>query len=115
MVIFFWFVFSLFAGAIAHNKRRSGIGFFLLAVVLSPFVGIIAALIASPGAPDRSGQKKCPQCAEWVMRQAKVCKHCGTQFDEARAEPDEKPCPHCGQGLSATASTCGKCGRILSA
>jgi hypothetical protein len=41
-----WLALSILAGIIANRKGRSGIGFFLLSLVLSPLVGIIAALVA---------------------------------------------------------------------
>lgn len=110
-ILLLWLAFSTIAGMIAHNRRRSGIGFFLLAVALSPLVGILAAIVVQPGVPDRTGQKKCPQCAEWISKEAKLCKHCGTPFDQTDATT-AKTCPYCGHTLSATASTCGKCGRI---
>ena len=31
-----------------------------------------------------AGGKKCPQCAEIVKEQAKVCRFCGHEFPEAR-------------------------------
>ena len=42
-----WVFLSIGAGAIAGSKGRSAGGFFLLSLVLSPVVGIIAALVAS--------------------------------------------------------------------
>lgn len=79
-----WFALSLVAGAIAGNKGRSGFGFFVLSILLSPLVGILAAFAASP---DHEKIKKntiedgegrtCPYCDEIIKPAAKVCKHCG--------------------------------------
>ena len=84
-----WLFFSIIAGIIAGNKGRSGFGFFLLAALLSPLIGIIAALIASENKDAveskkiNSGEnKKCPFCAELVKAEAKICKHCGKEFPE---------------------------------
>jgi hypothetical protein len=72
-VIFWWFVLSGVAGAIASNKGRSGPGFFFLSLALSPLLGIIIALVVKL---DRSAveqmavasgdSRKCPFCAELI-------------------------------------------------
>jgi hypothetical protein len=32
---------------------------------------------------DTDSTKQCPDCAETVLAEAHVCKHCGYRFDEA--------------------------------
>lgn len=85
MVFFFWFVFAIAVGVFASNRGRSGIGWFLLSLVISPLLGLIfvavmknlAAEKASANAtPGPSSHVKCPACAEWVLPEAKICKHC---------------------------------------
>lgn len=62
--------------------------------------GVAAALIGSltllqsakptsdPIAAAKSGTKKCPDCAETILADAKVCKHCGYRFaPPASSEP----------------------------
>ena len=46
--VVFWLFFSIIAGVIATRKGRSGIGFFFLSILLSPLIGIISAIIATP-------------------------------------------------------------------
>ena len=72
-IFIIWLFLSVVAGVIASNKGRSGIGFFLLSVILSPLIGIIAALVAGANKANveekkmSSGEsKKCPYCAEIV-------------------------------------------------
>jgi hypothetical protein len=85
MEIFIIYVlFSVVAGFIASKKGRSGFGFFLLAFLLSPLVGVIAALIVSENTRSVEDQavasgssRKCPSCAELIKFEAIVCRFCG--------------------------------------
>lgn len=48
------------------------------------------------GAPDpNAGQKKCPACAEWILAEAKKCKHCGEVIAPPKPpEPRPPPAPN---------------------
>lgn len=121
MEIFFgWLIFSVVSGAIASAKGRSGIGYFLLSIVLSPIVGLIlaAALPRIEQAPnptgDGPGRIKCPDCAELILAEAKVCKHCGFRLDapapvaaEPIAESTEELMAKLGIGRDGDAFTYG--------
>lgn len=84
-VIVLWFALSVAAGVLASGKGRSGFGYFLLSVVLSPLIGLIFAAVvsnlkvktAAPAGPNADTHVKCPSCAEFVLPEAAVCKHCG--------------------------------------
>lgn len=107
MIYFFWFVFSILAGAIASSKGRSGFGFFLLSVFLSPLVGLIAA-IAFPrlDSSDKNSEARarCPECQELVLNTAIKCKHCG-----AALEPEDNRTTLCKTCKRVTKIGTGQC------
>lgn len=83
MVIFLlWLVFSVAVGMLAVKRGRSGLGWGFVALVFSPLIAVIFLLIArdlSPqnGMPTPETHVKCPDCREFVLRDARKCKHCG--------------------------------------
>jgi|GEM_PF-1389355 hypothetical protein len=99
-IVFLWFMFAVVAGVAASSRGRSGFGWFVLSVLLSPLIGILLVLVlpnlrtqqqaaqlaaaaaaasARPAEPviTEATHRKCPACAEWVLRDAFKCKHCG--------------------------------------
>ena len=78
-VFLFWFFFSVIVGIYAGNKGRSGIGFFLLSLIISPLLGILFAMVAkakNTNEPTLETHIKCPDCKEFVLKEARKCKHC---------------------------------------
>lgn len=78
-----WLFLAVVVGIIAANRGRSGFGWFLLSLAISPLIGgVLVLALGSPKAdPASDGEhKKCPACAEWVKREAVKCKHCGEQL-----------------------------------
>jgi hypothetical protein len=79
-----WLGLAVASGVIASSKGRSGLGYFILGLLL-PLIGVIIAIGVSsrvaPAPPQssapRRNEKKCPACAELILREAKKCKHCG--------------------------------------
>lgn len=68
-----WVVAAVLVGALAGQRERSGFGWFLLALVISPLLAGLGLLIAGTGAQ----QVRCPACRELVRADAVKCKHCG--------------------------------------
>lgn len=96
-----WLILSAVIGVLGSSFGRNGFGWFLLALLLSPLLGLILLLIvgkhrnliaqAAMAAVDNSRPKKtCPQCAEKILKEARICHYCGHDFAvEVRA--DERP------------------------
>lgn len=70
---------------IASSKGGSALIAFFVGLLFGPF-GIIAAFFMGSESAVEAGKiaagesKKCPRCAELVKTDAKVCKHCGNEF-----------------------------------
>lgn len=84
-IVFFWLLFSIAVGVYAGNKGRSGFGFFVLSILVSPIIGFIFAIAVDNlkdkrARPSPDTHVKCPDCRELVLKDAKRCKHCGVSL-----------------------------------
>lgn len=76
-----FFVLCIIVGIFASSRNRSGLGWFLISLLLSPILGFILVAVLGPVAketPVVKGPKTrpCPLCAEQVLFEAIRCKHC---------------------------------------
>lgn len=101
-ILVIWLLCAVGAAMIASSKGRSGGGWFVAGLLFSVFAILIVACLPSlstdpqhmpRGHVDqliRDGKlKKCPDCAEAVQPEAKVCRFCGHEFtnDEGPRKP----------------------------
>lgn len=91
-LVIFWILCGVVAAVIASSKGGNGAGGFLVGALLGP-LGIIISLFMGSEAGKIEKQvasgamKKCPKCAEAVLPEAAICKHCGHDFSaETRNE-----------------------------
>jgi len=89
-IIFFWFLFAIAVGMIASSRGRSGFGWFILACLISPLLAGIILLVSAnlrsqAPRPTPFTHVKCPDCRELILKDARVCRHCGCKLVVAEA------------------------------
>jgi hypothetical protein len=102
MLVVGWLIFSIVVGIGASGLGRSGFGWFVLAVVITPLLAVILLFLLPARTQaaetlEREDRVKCPQCAEPILREAKVCRFCGYKIqatdalETARSAATAKP------------------------
>jgi hypothetical protein len=81
-IALFWIIFSVVVGIAAGARARSSGGWCLLALIISPVLALILLVLLPnlKGRPTPATHVKCPDCAELVLKDARVCKHCGCRL-----------------------------------
>jgi uncharacterized membrane protein YiaA len=85
--LFVWLLLAILIGVWAANRGRSGFGYFVLALLLSPLIGFIIVAVIGPSRDavearqlESGDSKRCPQCAELIRAQAMKCRYCGSEL-----------------------------------
>jgi hypothetical protein len=80
-ILLFWLVGAIVVAIAAGARGRSGLGWFVLAVILSPLIALVLVLVmpnlklaaaAAAGMPSPATHVKCPDCRELVLMEARV-------------------------------------------
>ncbi len=89
--VLFWFVFAFAPAILASRKGRSAVGWFLLALLISPVLTLIfvAVLPDLNQQKDLAGRVPCPFCKELIKREAVRCPHCRSDIKVERPAADE--------------------------
>jgi uncharacterized membrane protein len=90
-----WAALCFGAGKLAEKQGRSFLGFFLLALVFTPFLVIFlllllgkstSAAVEEAAASTRSGDMvkvRCAECGEAVDERHRYCPNCGRELEAA--------------------------------
>lgn len=85
----YWLSAAVACAIVASIKGRSVLGWFLLGVLLGVIALLIvlsvSSLVVDPNAPTEETHTKCSHCAEYILREAIKCKHCGEAVKPAVA------------------------------
>lgn len=78
-----WFLFVIIVGYWAEKWNRNPLIWMIVALILSPVVGVIGLLIAG------NNSSKCPHCLGHVPEGASACKNCGRTIKGTITPPDD--------------------------
>lgn len=92
--IFLWIALAMVVGVFAARRGRSRFGWTALACLISaPIAGIFLTRIdnRSPHAPQpiQATHIDCPHCGNRILREARVCRHCGATVAEVAQQSDQ--------------------------
>lgn len=72
--LLFWLGGAILVSILASKRGRSGGGWFVLSLIISPLLAGLFVLVL--GSVSDESARKCPFCMEPVAAQAIRCKHC---------------------------------------
>jgi len=119
--IIIWVAAAVLGGAVASGKNRSAAGWATICLLLPIAILVLFALPTIKEEPTAEISKKCPDCAEQVQPDARICRHCGHEFTKtvvpsgpsakksATNQTDIITCAACNKETYAGQDTCPHC------
>lgn len=79
-----WIGSAIFCWVVANSQSRFAGIWFLLGLVFGPIALLALAVLPKKNdvaaGPTPKTHVKCPECREFVLKDARVCKHCGCKL-----------------------------------
>lgn len=94
-VFLFWLVLSILVAVYANGRGKSGVLYFILAVLLSPLLGFLIALISGD-----DSKKKCSNCGQNIDKSAKICPFCKADINASSSTKKDTKITKINESLS---------------
>lgn len=89
--VILWLLFAIGVGVLANSRGRSGIGFFLLSVLLSPLLGLIVVLVMRDEKAAAEAEDRRRRSEEMRMEEVRALAAAASRGATADAAPAVHP------------------------
>ncbi len=91
VILLVWLGSAAVCHAIAKSKGHDPLMWGLIGFFLGPLAILFIAIAQEKEGTVGAGEtKRCPNCAETIRAEARICRYCNTEFDQAELERQSK-------------------------